>query len=137
MFLLDTNVLSELRRPQRADAGVVSWAATADPAEMFVSAISIVEIELGTAQAQRRDPEQGRILRAWIDGQVMPTFHDRILPIDAKIAQCCAQLNVPDRQPHGDSLIAATAVIHRLTIVTRNVRDFVPMGVPVLNPWAR
>ncbi|MFV3130050.1 type II toxin-antitoxin system VapC family toxin [Niveispirillum sp. KHB5.9] len=135
MFLLDTNVLSELRRPERADAGVVTWAADADPASLFVSAISIFEIELGAALAGRRDAVQGRMLRAWIDGRVMPIFRDRILPINAAIAQRCAHLHVPDRQPQGDSLIAATALVHRLTIVTRNVRDFEPMGVPILNPW--
>ncbi|MFV3128661.1 type II toxin-antitoxin system VapC family toxin [Niveispirillum sp. KHB5.9] len=135
MFLLDTNVLSELRRPERADIGVVNWAAGADPASLFVSSISIFEIELGAAQAQRRDPAQGKVLRTWIDGRVMPTFHGRILPVDTAVAQRCALLHVPDRQPHGDSLIAATALVHRLTIVTRNVRDFEPMGVAVFNPW--
>lgn len=136
MFLLDTNILSELRRPDRADAGVVAWAADTDPVSLFVSAISIFEIELVAALAGRRDAVQGRVLRAWIDGRVMPTFRDRVLPVDAAVAQRCALLHVPDRRPQGDSLIAATALVHRLTIVTRNVRDFEPMGVPVLNPWS-
>lgn len=135
MFLLDTNVLSELRCPGRADAGVVTWAAKADPSGLFVSAISIFEIELGVALAERRDAVQGQRLRAWIDGQLMPAFHDRILPIDAAVAKRCATLNVPDRRPHGDALIAATALVHRLTIVTRNIRDFEPMGVALFNPW--
>ncbi|MBP7339505.1 type II toxin-antitoxin system VapC family toxin [Niveispirillum sp.] len=135
MFLLDTNVLFELRRPDRANAGVVAWAAETDPADLFVSAITLFEIEVGAAQVARRDPAQGLLLRAWIDGHVMPTFKDRILPVDAAIAQRCARLHVPDRQPQNDSLIAATALVHRLTLVTRNVRDFDPMRVAVLNPW--
>ncbi|MGQ3045996.1 MAG: type II toxin-antitoxin system VapC family toxin [Niveispirillum sp.] len=135
MFLLDTNVLSELRRPDRANAGVVAWAAETDPADLFISAITIFEIEVGAAQVARRDPAQGLLLRAWIDGHVMTTFKDRTLPVDAAVAQRCARLHVPDRQPQNDSLIAATALVHRLTLVTRNTRDFEPMRVPILNPW--
>jgi predicted nucleic acid-binding protein len=135
MFLLDTNVLSELRRPDRADAGIVAWAAKADPGSLFVSAISIFEIEWGAALTERRDAIQGKMLRTWIDSRLMPAFGGRILPVDAAVAKQCALLNVPDRRPHGDSLIAATALVHRFTIVTRNVRDFEPMGVALLNPW--
>jgi toxin FitB len=135
MFLIDTNALSELRRGERADPGLAAWAAGADPADLFVSAITIFEIELGVAQVARRDAAQGAVLRRWIDTQVMPVFKDRILPVDAAVARRCAQLHVPDPRPQGDSLIAATALVHRLTVVTRNVRDFEPMGVPVLNPW--
>lgn len=135
MFLLDTNVLSELRRPERADAGVVAWAANADLTSLFISAVSIFEIELGAALVLRRDAGQGKVLRTWIDDHVMPVFHDRILPVDAVIARRCALLHVPDPRPQSDSLIAATALVHHLTMVTRNVRDFEPMGVSVLNPW--
>lgn len=135
MFLLDTNVLSELRRPDWANAGVVAWAAETDPVDLFVSAITLFEIEVGAALVARRDPAQGLLLRAWIDGHVMPTFKDRTLPVDAAVAQRCARLHVPDRQPQNDSLIAATALVHRLTLVTRNTRDFEPMRVPILNPW--
>ena len=136
MFLLDTNVLSELRRPDKANPGLVAWAASVEPGSLFVSAITLFEIELGAAQAARKDAEKGALLRAWIDGKIMPVFHDRIIPVDALVAQRCAALHVPDPRPQRDSLIAATALVHRLTVVTRNVRDFEPMGVRLLNPWA-
>jgi len=136
MFLLDTNAVSELRRPDRANAGLAAWAASAAPAELFISAITLFEIELGTAQAARRDAAKGAVLRAWIDTRVVPGFRDRIISVDAAVAQRCAALHVPDPRPQRDSLIAATAIIHRLTVVTRNVRDFEPMGVQLLNPWS-
>jgi len=135
MFLLDTNVVSELRRPDRANAGLTAWAAGAASAELFISAITLFEIELGTAQAERKDAAKGAVLRAWIDTRVAPGFRDRIIPVDAAVARVCAVLHVPVPRPQRDSLIAATAIVHRLTVVTRNVRDFEPMGVPLLNPW--
>lgn len=135
MFLLDTNVVSELRRPDRANAGLAAWAAGAASAELFISAITLFEIELGTAQAERKDAVKGVVLRAWIDTRVVPGFRDRIIPVDAAVARVCAALHVPAPRPQRDSLIAATAIVHRLTMVTRNVRDFEPMGVPLLNPW--
>lgn len=135
MFLLDTNVVSELRRPDKANAGLAAWAAGVVPAELFISAITLFEIELGTAQAKRKDAAKGAVLRAWIDTRVMPGFHDRIIPVDAAVARVCAALHVPCPRPQRDSLIAATAIVHRLTVVTRNVRDFEPMGVQLINPW--
>ncbi|WKW50432.1 type II toxin-antitoxin system VapC family toxin [Rhodomicrobium lacus] len=135
MFLLDTNVLSELRRPERANVGLAAWAASAPPEEFFISAITLFEIELGVAQAERKDATKGAVLRGWIDAQVVPGFQNRIVPIDVDVARRCAGLHVPDPRPQRDSLIAATALVHRLIVVTRNVRDFEPMGVPLLNPW--
>ncbi|MBJ7532621.1 type II toxin-antitoxin system VapC family toxin [Rhodomicrobium vannielii ATCC 17100] len=135
MFLLDTNVLSELRRPERANVGLTAWAASAPPEELFISAITLFEIELGVAQAERKDVPRGAVLRAWVDAQVIPGFQNRIVPVDAAVARRCAGLHVPDPRPQRDSLIAATALVHRLIVVTRNVRDFEPMGVPLLNPW--
>ncbi|MGB6539072.1 MAG: type II toxin-antitoxin system VapC family toxin [Xanthobacteraceae bacterium] len=135
MFLLDTNVLSELRRPERADKNVVAWAAAHPVASFFLSAISILEIELGALQIVRRDAAQGAMLRAWIDNQILARFEGRVLPIDTAVARRCARLHVPDRRADRDALIAATAMVHGLTVVTRNVADFEPTGVALLNPW--
>ena len=135
MFLLDTNVISELRRLEKADGNVVAWASTVAADSFFLSAITIFEIELGTLQIARRDTAQGTILRSWIDDQILPRFEGRILPIDTAVAQRCARLHVPDPRAERDALIAATALAHGLTVVTRNVVDFTPLGVLLLNPW--
>lgn len=135
MFLLDTNVISELRRSEKADGNVVTWAGTVSAASFFLSAISILEIELGTLQIARRDTAQGAILRSWIDKQILPRFEGRILPIDTAVAQRCARLHVPDPRAERDALIAATALVHGLTVVTRNMADFEPLGVLLLDPW--
>jgi toxin FitB len=135
MFLLDTNVISELRRPERADGNVVAWASAISAASFFLSAISILEIELGALQIARRDATQGAVLRAWIDDQILPRFEGRILAVDTAVAQRCARLHVPDPRAERDALIAATAMVHGLTVVTRNVADFEPIGVALLNPW--
>jgi toxin FitB len=136
MFLLDTNVISELRRPQRADSNVVAWASAAPAAGIFISAISILEIELGALRIARRDAAQGAVLRTWIDHQILPRFDGRILAVDTAVAQRCARLHVPDPRAERDALIAATAMVHGLTVVTRNIADFEPIGVALLNPWA-
>jgi len=135
MFLLDTNVLSELRRADRADARVAEWARSADHLQFYLSAITILEIEAGTLLLARRDVQQGLVLRTWIDEHVLPAFEGRILAVDTGVAQRCAKLHVPDRRPERDALIAATALVHRLKLVTRNVADFEPMGVDLINPW--
>lgn len=135
MFLLDTNVISELRRPDKADRNVVAWANTIPASNFFMSAISILEIELGAHLIERKDAAQGAVLRTWIDGQILPRFEGRILVIDTAVAQRCAQLHVPNPRAERDALIAATALVHGLTVVTRNVGDFEPTGVPLLNPW--
>jgi predicted nucleic acid-binding protein len=135
MFLLDTNVISELRRPEKADGNVVAWAAAVFGASFFLSAITILEIELGALQIARRDAAQGAVLRAWIDDQILPGFDGRILSVDAAVAQRCARLHVPNRRSERDALIAATAMVHGLTIVTRNTVHFAAIGAPLLNPW--
>ncbi len=135
MYLLDTNVISELRRPHRADKNMLAWADANSALSFFLSAISILEIELGALRIARRDNVRGAVLRAWIDEQVLPRFEGRILAIDTVVAQCCARLHVPDPRAERDALIAATAMVHGLTVVTRNVADFEPIGVPLLNPW--
>jgi predicted nucleic acid-binding protein len=137
MFLVDTNVVSELRkvRAGKADERVSRWADSADAADLYVSAITIHELEIGVLLAERKDPPQGRILRAWLSGHVLVAFDGRILPIDTAVAQRSAQLNVPDKRPLQDGLIAATALVHGMTVVTRNVADFAPTGARVLDPW--
>ncbi len=135
MFLLDTNVISELRRPDRANRNVLAWASAIPVASFFLSAISILEIELGALQIARRDAAQGAVLRTWIDGQVLTRFEGRILAVDTAVAQRCARLHVPDPRAERDALIAATALVHSLTVVSRNVVDFEPLGVAVFNPW--
>ena len=138
MFLLDTNVISELRpsRTHKADRGVVAWAASVSPDLLFLSSISIVEFEIGTLLMERRDRRQGAVLRAWIDGHVLPSFSGRILTVDAAVALRCAALHVPDPMEDRDSLIAATALVHSMTVVTRNVAHFERTGVLLLNPWS-
>jgi len=138
MYLLDTNVVSELRkvRAGKADRHVAAWADSVDATDLYLSAITILELETGILLAERRDPAQGAIFRAWLDAHVLPAFTGRILVVDTAVAQRSARRQVPDPRPLRDGLIAATALVHGMTIVTRNVADFEPTGVAVLNPWA-
>lgn len=135
MYLVDTNVVSELRNAARCHSGVKEWQASVDPATVYLSAISLLELEHGTRLMERRDAKQGKLLRAWLEENVMPTFDGRVLPITGEVAVRCAALMVPDPRPLRDALIAATAFVHRMTVVTRNVSDFAPMGVSLINPW--
>jgi len=135
MFLLDTNVVSELRRRDRTDARVAAWADGIAASELFLSAITILEIEVGALRLARRDPVQGAVLRTWIDDRVLPTFEGRILAVDSAVARRCACLHVPDPRGERDALIAATALEHRLKVATRNVGDFAGLGVGIVNPW--
>jgi toxin FitB len=135
MFLLDTNVVSELRRAHRTNAKVAAWADAESPADMFISSITILELETGALLLLRRDARQGRLIQEWIEDRVLTGFAERILAVDTAVARRCALLHIPDPRPYRDSLIAATALVHRLIVVTRNQADFEPMTVPVLNPW--
>jgi predicted nucleic acid-binding protein len=137
MYVLDTNVVSELRKAKggKADRHVTAWAGSVPPAALFLSVITILELELGVLLAERRDPPQGAVLRAWLDDRVLPAFADRVLPIDVGVARRCARLHVPDPQSDRDALIAATALLHGMAVVTRNTADFATTGVAVINPW--
>lgn len=137
MFLLDTNVVSELRKVRlgKADANVAAWGQSVDAADLFVSAITIMELELGVLSMERKDAQQGALLRLWLEQQVLTEFAGRTLPIDTAVAQRCARLHVPDRRGERGALIAATALVHGMTVVTRNVEDFKPTGVLITNPW--
>ena len=135
--MLDTNVVSELRKAGSAkcDANVKTWADTMSATAHYLSAISVLEIEIGILSISRRDASQGAVLRAWMDQRVLPAFDDRVIPVDTAVAQRCARLHVPDPQSDRDALIAATALVHGLTVVTRNTDDFAATGVKLINPW--
>jgi len=137
MFLLDTNVVSELRkiRSGKADVRVAKWADSVDAGSLHISVITVLELEIGILQLERKDPRQGAVLRAWLDKRVLPEFNSRIVPIDTAVAQRCASLHVPDPRTERDALIAATALVHGMTVVTRNLADFEPTGALALNPW--
>lgn len=133
-LLLDTNVVSELRKPN-ADPQVARWAEGMDKRDAFLSVITIRELEAGLLLVERRDPNQGARLRSWFERQVLVDYADRLLDIDLAVARRAASLHVPDPRPERDALLAATALVHGLTVVTRNTRDFEPLGVKVTNPW--
>jgi len=127
--------VSELRRPRRTNPNVAKWADSVSPSDLFLSSISILELKTGALLLARRDGGQGGLIRQWIEERVLTAFAERILAVDTTVARRCALLHVPDPKPYRDSLIAATALVHRLTVVTRNRADFEPMGVSVLDPW--
>ncbi len=135
MFVLDTNVVSELRKPDRANARVAQWAGNISLDQLYLSALTVMEIELGVLRMERKDKRQGAELRAWMEGQVLRDFTDRILPLEITIARRCASLHVPDPMPERDAMIAATALVHGMTLVTRNVTDFQRVKVKLFNPW--
>jgi toxin FitB len=137
MYVLDTNVVSELRKAKagRADRHVVAWAAAVPAGSLYLSAITVLELEIGVLQIERRDRAQGSLIRAWLDEQALPAFTGRILAVDTAVAQRCARLHVPNRLSERDALIASTALVHGMTVVTRNVVDFAPAKVELIDPW--
>lgn len=132
MFLLDTNVVSELRKvgSKNAHSQVELWARKTPGEQSYISVISIFEIERGVLLTERRDAKQGALLRQWFDDHVLDNYAERILPIHSQVA-----LRFPDPMPAYDALIAATALVHGLTLVTRNISDFERTGVEIINPW--
>jgi hypothetical protein len=137
MYLLDTNVISELRKAgtSRMDPNVRDWAKSVSTSTLYLSAISILELEIGILLLERRDRSQGAVLRAWMEGHVLTTFEGRILAVDTSVARRCATLHVPAPRFDRDALIAATAMVHGMSVVTRNVLHFEPTGVGVVDPW--
>jgi predicted nucleic acid-binding protein len=135
MYILDTNVISELRKAKKTHPNVKKWAERVPSASLYISVISVLELEIGILLVDRRDNQQGAILRAWMDRHVLPTFSGRILAIDTDVVRRCATLHVPNPRSDRDALIAATALVHGLTVVTRNVPDFERTGVGILNLW--
>jgi predicted nucleic acid-binding protein len=137
MYLLDTNVVSEMRkiRAGLADTHVSDWAGRVAADDLYVSAVTMEELEIGVLRLQRRDPKQGAALQAWFTTVVLPAFEGRILPVDIAVVRHSARLHVPDPRPVRDAFLAATALVHKLTVVTRNVSDFEGTGVFLLNPW--
>jgi len=137
MYLLDTNVVSELRRAStaKADANVVAWASKVPSSQLYISVVTILEIEVGALGIERRDSKQGAMLRSWLENSVLPAFAERTLIFDTKVARC-AGLHIPDKRSKRDAMIAATGVVHNMAVVTHNVDDFVGTGAELLNPWA-
>lgn len=137
MYLLDTNVVSEQRKigAGTADPGVTAWSESLVSESAYLSVITVLELEKGVLLMERRDPRQGAMLRAWLEDQVLPEFEGRILPVDHRVARRSASLHVPDPRDDRDALIAATALVHGMTVVTRNVSHFEHTGVPIFNPW--
>lgn len=137
MFLLDTDVISELRKAKsgRANRNVVKWSRLVSATALYLSAITILELETGVLLIERRDAAQGAALREWLDSQVLRSFAGRIIAIDTAVARCSASLHVPNRRADHDAFIAATALLHGMTVVTRNIADFEPTGVKTIDPW--
>lgn len=137
-YLLDTNVISELRKvgDGKADPNVAAWISAQDSRDLFLSAITILELERGILSIQRRDGVQGSRLRKWMDSRVRQEFAERVISVDDAIATRCAHLHIPDRRNEADAIIAATALVHGFAVVTRNIQDFQSTGVVLVDPWS-
>jgi len=137
MYLLDTNIVSELRprRDRESDPRVIAWARSVSPSSLYLSVICVFELQMGILQKQRSDKAQATVLRSWLEAYVMRAFSGRILPVDTAVAMRCAALHVPNPCSYRDSLIAATALVHGMTVVTRNASHFERTGAKVFNPW--
>lgn len=135
-FLADTNILSELRKRERCNPGVRAWFSATPFAEIYVSIINVLELRIGVEQMEHRDPVQGRGLRHWVEGTIIARLADRTLLVTPEVALTCARLHVPDPAPLADSLIAATALVHGLTVVTHNTKDFTRFPAPIFDPWS-
>ena len=133
-FLLDTNVISELRKKDRANSGVTSWFSDLDGDTIYLSVLTLGEIRRGIENISRRDADAGANLNQWVSRIVMG-FEGRIIPVDATIADEWGRMNVPDPLPVVDGLLAATAKIRGMTLVTRNISDVSRTGIETLNPF--
>ena len=133
-YLVDTNVISELRKRHRASPLVRAWIKERTPEELFLSVLTLGELRRGTERVARRDPASAVALRSWLDG-TRTRFRDRIVDVDAAVADRWGRLGIPDPLPDIDGLLAATALVHGMTVVTRNVHHISPTGAPCLNPF--
>lgn len=134
-YLIDTNLISEIRKSQRCNPGVASWFAKISSGEIYLSALTVGEIRKGIENIRRRDEQRADALDAWLH-ELLDTHSDRILPVDEAVADQWGRLNVPDPLPVLDSLLAATASVHGLTLVARNLKDVERTGVDCLNPFS-
>jgi predicted nucleic acid-binding protein len=134
-WLLDTNVVSELRKGERSNPNVRAWQASTRGQDKFISVLVLGEIRRGIESARRRDVPQAIALEQWLM-RLTETFRDRVLPVDARIADRWGVLSVPDPPPTADGLLAATALVHELTLVTRNVHHVERTGVRLLDPFS-
>ena len=134
-FLIDTNVISELRKKNRCNPSVAAWQNSIKDENIYISAISMMEIKAGVIGARRKNPEFSKVLNEWYEMQVKPTFHNRVIPVDLAVSECCSILLNQRTRPLADALIAATAHIHGLTLATRNTADFSDTGIDLINPW--
>ena len=132
-YLLDTDILSDARRTR--SSALMAWLRDRDVGDLAISVVTMLELERGIRRKERTDPVGGASLRLWLDDDVRPMFADRILPVDERTAVTAAALHIPDPMSEMDALIAATAMVHDLTLVTRNVRDFHRTTARLLNPW--
>ena len=139
MYLLDTNVVSELRKAgtNSIDSNLEAWAQTIESGHLYITSITVLELEIGVQRIERRDKRQGKVLRNWVDDRVVPSFEDRILAFDESAAIYCAGLHVPDQRSDRDSFISAIAYVHDMSVVTRNTKDFEGMGIELINPWRK
>jgi len=133
-FLLDTNVISEARKPA-GDPNVAAWLSRHDFADLAISVLTVLEIDVGIRRLRRRDPAGASALQRWLDGQVLTGFAGRILSVDLACVRAVAPLHVPDPMEEHDALIAGTALSQGLTVVTRNIKHFERVAVPLINPW--
>jgi hypothetical protein len=136
-LLLDTVVVSELRKGARADPAVIAWQASVAAVPAYLSVITLIEIRCGLRRIAARDPSFATRLEAWYRERLLPRFHDHLLEVDRTVAEAAAGLTAGRTLPPHDALIAATARVHRLILVTRNAADFADTGVPVINPWEK
>lgn len=135
-YLIDTNVLSEIRKPAHiADSAVRAWFSGLEVETMWLSVISVLEIELGIARVERRDPAQARRLKSWLENDLLDVFEYHMLAVDLPVARAAARLHVPDPKSERDALIGATALVNDCIIATRNVKDFDDIGAKLINPW--
>lgn len=136
MHLIDTNVVSIFRRLDKAPQQILDWAASVDAEDFYLSVITVLEIEQGILMKERADKAQADLYRDWLNNDILVRYEERILPVDLAVARRCARLHVPDPKSERDALIAATALVHGMTVVTRNEADFKATGVPLINPWS-